>query len=185
VLVPHLEGHEASHESHSVLQSFAEMGFIGKVEVIFIFIACFVQGGVFMRQVRLRIHAAAFCEQIRKLVASGNAARAAKLCAAAPGSPVAILIKMGLAASESQQNARAAMDAAYPKVLGAARGGLLFALAVGAVAFCVGGVILAEDGVTTIAIVPLGLIAMFGVSNALRFAAWPRELALACDTFTR
>ena len=183
MFVPHLEGHgEASHESPSMLEGFAEMGIIGKMEVIFIFIACFVQVALVLRQMRLRIQAPAFCAQIQKLVAAGNVERALKLCAAAPSSPVVILIKMGLEANQNKQSARAAMNAAYPRVLAATRAGLVPALVLAALAVGMGAVLIVESGVANIAIFPLGVVAIAGALNAMWFVAWPRELTLACDT---
>jgi hypothetical protein len=181
VFVPHIEGRGESHES--MLQGFAEMGLIGKMEVLFICVACFVQIASVARQMRLRIDARAFCEQIRKLLAAGNADRALKLCAAAPASPVAILVKTGLEAAKSSQSARDAVSAAYPRVLAATRGGLLFVLVTAAVALCAGAVLIAQDGIENIASVPLFFVAVFGLFNVLRFVAWPRELTLASTAF--
>lgn len=164
-----------------MLEGFSEMGSTGKMELIFVFIACAVQIVMFARDMRLRIQASAFCEQIRKLVAAGNPERAMKLCAAAPASPLAFLVKIGLEANKSKQSARDAMTAAYPRVLSAARGPLLFALVAGALAVGVGAVLVAEDGFAYIVTVPLGVAGILGALTAMRFVAWPRELALAYD----
>lgn len=162
------------------MDRFTDMSSIGKIQFMLIVVVCVMQLAVFVRVSMRRVHVGAFASQLRKLVDAGNPERALKLCAAAPGSPVTFLAKIGVEAHMHHGNAYEAMRAAYPNVLRAARSPLLMAIGFGAVAFA-DGLVLVVANPGTIASWPLLLLSALGAANILRRRAYGRELAQICD----
>jgi Na+/H+ antiporter NhaC len=180
------------HHHVSTLEALIELaGSLAYLRLAVIVAAVAAQIVWLVRDNAQRVNAAAFAEQIAKLIAASNIERAIKLCDAARG-PLTAVARVGLEARLKGANARDAMREILPRALASARSGLIAVLLLGALGFVEAALLLAkglEEGSTEGAEVFMGsallLIGGLAIRNGLRWGAWRTDLDRIIDAVAK